>query len=619
MNAARVGLAIVPRLLAIGVGLFAASDAAHADTPFDSAIDVQLFEFSVGPRSFLTVADADLSTRDQVSADFLLTYLTNPFTVYNYDNNTGERLDERTEVVQSLVAGEFSGAYGLSNKLQVGAAVPIIFSISGEGLDPATGNLSPDGLQATGLGDMRLEAKYLLNRREGFQVAGLGGITLPTSFGAGGSAYMGDNLPTLRGRIAVQWRNAKRNLTVGGNAGLILRKPREIYASDIGQQFTYGLASAYSVNNRVAVVGEIFGRTSMTEPKVTVSPLELDGAVRIRATTTLALLAGGGAGLVEGIGSPGVRVFFAVGWAPDYRDSDADGIPNLHDKCPLQPEDFDGLGDSDGCPEEDFDGDNRPDTTDKCPEVPEDFDAFADEDGCPEKDNDEDGIVDLEDRCPNEPEDHKGKFPDDGCPLSRRDSDGDGFSDAKDRCPDEAEDEDGFEDKDGCPENDNDGDGLADSIDKCPNCAEDADGVDDDDGCPDIETLAHIEGNFIELDRPLVFRRGDLLSPESLEVVDAIATLMQAQPDVLQWLIVVAPPPGKTKAETEKVGTARAQAVKRQLIARGVAEELLAAAGAAASVEKVRIAVRKGKITPIENTCPEEFRAVPREDATLDN
>ena len=143
-----------------------------ARTPFDlavepgEAIEVQLFEYAVGPRSFLTVSDADLSTKDQLSADFLLTYLTDPYTIFNYDQETGERLDTRTEVVQSLLAGEISGAYGLSNRLQVGAALPLVLSISGQGLDPETGNVAADGLQATGLGDMRLEAKYLIRRLE---------------------------------------------------------------------------------------------------------------------------------------------------------------------------------------------------------------------------------------------------------------------------------------------------------------------------------------------------------------------------------------------------------------------------------------------------------------------
>jgi len=52
----------------------------------------------------------------------------------------------------------------------------------------------------------------------------------------------------------------------------------------------------------------------------------------------------------------------------------------------------------------DRDGDGIPDDVDKCPNEPEDFDGFEDEDGCPDPDNDKDGIPDVMDKCPNEPE-----------------------------------------------------------------------------------------------------------------------------------------------------------------------------------------------------------------------
>ena len=63
----------------------------------------------------------------------------------------------------------------------------------------------------------------------------------------------------------------------------------------------------------------------------------------------------------------------------------------------------------------DQDVDGIPDGADKCPDEPEDFDGFQDEDGCPEADNDLDGIPDSEDRCPNEPEDKDGNEDTDGC------------------------------------------------------------------------------------------------------------------------------------------------------------------------------------------------------------
>jgi len=52
---------------------------------------------------------------------------------------------------------------------------------------------------------------------------------------------------------------------------------------------------------------------------------------------------------------------------------------------------------------------------DKCPNEPEDFDGFEDEDGCPDPDNDKDGIPDVVDKS-NEPETVNGVDDEDGCP-----------------------------------------------------------------------------------------------------------------------------------------------------------------------------------------------------------
>jgi len=62
----------------------------------------------------------------------------------------------------------------------------------------------------------------------------------------------------------------------------------------------------------------------------------------------------------------------------------------------------------------DRDGDGIVDAIDKCPDEPEDFDGFEDDDGCPDPDNDHDGIPDVQDKCPN-----IAGPPPDGCPKSR--------------------------------------------------------------------------------------------------------------------------------------------------------------------------------------------------------
>ena len=98
------------------------------------------------------------------------------------------------------------------------------------------------------------------------------------------------------------------------------------------------------------------------------------------------------------------------------KDRDGDAIWDHEDKCPDEPEDYDGHMDEDGCPDFDRDEDGIEDAADLCPDEPEDMDGFQDEDGCPEPDNDGDGIVDAEDGCPDEPETMNGYLDTDGCP-----------------------------------------------------------------------------------------------------------------------------------------------------------------------------------------------------------
>jgi outer membrane protein OmpA-like peptidoglycan-associated protein len=64
-------------------------------------------------------------------------------------------------------------------------------------------------------------------------------------------------------------------------------------------------------------------------------------------------------------------------------DRDGDGIPDQLDKCPDLPEDFDGIQDADGCPEDDADKDGIPDAQDACPREPGEPDPDPRKNGCP--------------------------------------------------------------------------------------------------------------------------------------------------------------------------------------------------------------------------------------------
>jgi OmpA-OmpF porin, OOP family len=584
--------------------------AAHAQStpPFDPAIDVQTFEYAVGPKTFVTVADGDVAAHKQLAVDALVTFLTKPLQIYNVDEDHAIS-GARTTVVSSMAAAQLAAAYGVTDRLQLGANLPIVFSLQGDGLMPQTGAPTASGLNITGLGDLVVEGKYRLVRAGRIKASAIGGLSLPSSFGSGGSQFIGDDLPTVRGKLAAQLDSGR--LSFGVNAGILLRKPRTIYDSTIGQQLTWGVAGAVRLTDRISAIAEGYGRAGLPSFALDASPLEVEGGLRIHATASVAIVVGGGAGLINGIGSPESRLFVSLGYAPDMRDSDGDGVPNGRDRCPLVPEDKDGFEDDDGCADDDNDGDHRSDAADQCVNQAEDLDGFEDDDGCPELDNDKDGIADLQDKCANDKEDGSAPNPKDGCPAGKRDSDGDGIADALDRCPLEEEDADGFEDGDGCAELDNDKDGVPDAKDQCSVCPEDKDGFEDGDGCPELDNdrdgvadaadrcpleaetingvaeddgcpdsggaaVVALDGDRLAIDR-MPTLDGRNLSRAGQIVVDQLALVMRARAEVTHWLIAIALP---SAGEAQRLG----DAVKARLLARGVAAdrvEVITAAGAA--------------------------------------
>jgi hypothetical protein len=395
------------------------------------------------------------------------------------------------------------------------------------------------------------------------------------------------------------------------------------------------------VTDRFNIVAESYGRTGMTSFAVDESPAEAIGGLRIGVARSVAVVVGGGAGLDRAIGAPNARFFLSVGFAPDVRDTDGDGIENARDKCPLVPEDRDGFEDEDGCPDDDNDGDRRPDSEDKCPNAAEDIDGFEDDDGCPDLDNDKDGIPDLEDKCPNDPEDGKQPYPKDGCPADKHDSDGDGIPDSADKCPLQEEDQDGFEDGDGCPELDNDGDGIPDAADKCPLCPEDKDGFEDDDGCPELDNdhdgipdakdkcpdqpetvngiadddgcpdtggfeAVKLDGDRLDVSRMPALDRG-ALSPAGTIIVGEMGLVMAAHPEVTKWLIALALPNQK---DAQKLG----DAIKARLAQRGITNaDVLAASGAA----KIGAIVQERAEADAVPACPASLEAKPRPEKSL--
>jgi outer membrane protein OmpA-like peptidoglycan-associated protein len=213
-------------------------------------------------------------------------------------------------------------------------------------------------------------------------------------------------------------------------------------------------------------------------------------------------------------------------------DRDGDGLPDPDDACPDDPEDYDGVEDADGCPEEqDTDGDGLPDSRDLCPVDAEDMDGYLDSDGCPEPDDDLDGLPDAEDRCARDPEDR-----------------------------------DGFEDEDGCPDLDNDSDGLADTADDCPN----EPGPKNNGGCPREYEDVEVTETHIRIRQKIHFEFDKArIRPVSYPILNTVAQVLRDYPEITIEIRGHTDSRGSDEYNLE-LSRDRAQSVRNYLLEQGI-------------------------------------------------
>jgi outer membrane protein OmpA-like peptidoglycan-associated protein len=502
MRALRLSFTIVAFQIATG--------AAWAQTATDQNFSVQLFEPAIGIKdTFFSVESAGVANHLAFGFAGFLHYQHRPLVIYSRTlPGTGasdfdlDNASRSIDLVSNQLNANVMGAVGLHYKwfhAQVGLDLPVTLMTKGHVVN-SQGDLIGKINYAGGLGDLRLQLKVqLLREWHGLSIAFSPILTFPTSTY---DSFGGDPSLSFRPRVALDYRIG--DLLIAANLGYLVRESTTFFSSEIGDRFLYGVAIGYQVHKRIFAMVEVFGQAGFNTKSnckqdpltgtpicsdtsavdLDAFPLELMFGGHVNIARGFSATIGAGFGLIKAVGSPEFRLLAGLRWAPDFKDTDSDGVYDREDKCPTQPEDKDGFQDADGCPEPDNDRDRIPDTRDKCPNRAEDRDGYQDHDGCPELDNDKDGIPDLHDECPMKKE-TLNKYKDkDGCPDTPE-RDGDGIPDHLDKCPDEREDVDNFQDEDGCPDPDNDNDSVPDNLDDCPLEAEDIDNFKDDDGCPE--------------------------------------------------------------------------------------------------------------------------------------
>ncbi|MDP3275203.1 MAG: OmpA family protein [Deltaproteobacteria bacterium] len=181
-------------------------------------------------------------------------------------------------------------------------------------------------------------------------------------------------------------------------------------------------------------------------------------------------------------------------------------------------------------PPRDTDGDGVMDPDDQCVQVPQGDHPDPARRGCPLTDSDSDGVYDNVDQCIHEAQ---GDHPDParaGCPD--HDTDADGVFDAQDQCRDVPQGD--HPDPDparlGCPIADRDGDSVPDATDHCPDQPGAPHTNPARNGCPG---LVRVQNGMLQILAPVFFATNrDTILPRSFPVLEAVATALQASPDI---------------------------------------------------------------------------------------
>ncbi|HKP58272.1 MAG TPA: OmpA family protein [Polyangiales bacterium] len=526
-------------LLAAAGGVLAGQQRAHAQVALDQYRPAPLATdgFAIGRPVVLPHLG--------VGAVLELDYANDPLV---YERVPGDP-DSEEHVVETDLVLHAAFALGLWDRLALFLGVPVHLVMDGDS------NLSiPAPLaDGAGLGDILFGARVRIAGDDESLLAFAGELLarFPTAEAADrDQSYRGDEIGSYEPALLLELHAGI--FDVRARTAVRLRDPVTIGSLELGQEFLYGLGMRLRVLRSLHLHGEFHGSTFLNDAfDREHSPAEALFGAKLDLTGWV-IGAAAGPGLMRGYGSPDVRVVGMLGYAEPREvvappvDTDHDGLLDLQDKCPREPEDFDHFQDTDGCPDPDNDQDGVLDVTDKCRNDPEDIDSFEDADGCPDPDNDRDGILDVNDRCPLE-----------------------------------AEDTDDFEDSDGCPDPDNDKDRILDPNDACPDQPEDFDGFEDTDGCPEPgEGLVRLTCEKIEIKDSVYFDSGkDRIQERSFTLLNQVAAVLQ-QATQIKRLRVEGHTDDKGKDSYNlELSQRRAAAVLRYLVERGIAEDRLASEG----------------------------------------
>jgi OOP family OmpA-OmpF porin len=458
-------------------------------------------------------------------------YAHNPLVLRSEPSN-----DRVGAVVGDQLYLNLDAGLSLWNRLLVDVDVPVALLQSGDSPNAAGQAFSsPNSVQ---FGDLRLGARVRLvgEYHDPFQIAVGGNVWAPTgakdAFVSSGQVR---GLPQLilGGRVV-------ERLVWSAAGGPELERRTTFANIEQGSMFKWGAGfGILLLENRHLQIGpEVSGDVAFHDVQKRTTNAEALLDVRYRLVDDIEVAAGAGPGLTSGVGTPDVRALLSLAYTPEQ-------------KLKREP---------------------------LAVEPPADPCADKTKEGCappPPKDTDGDGIIDTEDACPEV----KGVATDDpktnGCPADR---DGDGIIDTEDACPDEKGIADPDPKKNGCPPpKDTDGDGILDPDDACPNEKGVAAPDPQKNGCP--KSVRVSESEILILDQVQFDTGKAVIKKVSDDLLDQVASVLREHPEITKIEVQGHTDDRGYRALNDTLSQARANAVMKAMIQRGIAADRLTAKG----------------------------------------
>lgn len=508
----------------------------------------------------------------------LVDYAHNPYTLRH-----GPGIDNKGSVVSDQFFMHLNASMSLLNRINLNFAVPAAMLQAGS--DPTDGRQVYTSPRDGAFGDVRFGARVNLfgDYNAPFQLAVSGYLWLPSG---AKDLWVSDGKVRGQPNIVLGGRTSRIVWSFAG--GVQFRPTQVIDTIQQGPQLHLGGGIGFLFANGDVQIGpEVKAAIGLKKANAQVSGdnaflkstnAEVTLGGRYRIFDNFEVGVGVGSGLTSGLGTPDVRMIGMVAFTPKMKgpiqDRDGDQVPDDEDACPDTIAPREANPKKPGCPAAaDRDGDGIADDVDACPDKAGVASPDAIQNGCP-ADRDGDGVADAVDACPDQAGPANEDPAKSGCPRAV-DADGDGIADAQDACPDIPGMKSSDPKENGCP-GDTDGDGIRDDKDACLNVKGIRSRNPKRNGCP----RAAITDTGITINEQVEFDTGTAkIKATSDQLIADVAGILVDHPEIAKVEVQGHTDNVGSKVGNKQLSTARADAVRRALIKKGVQSKRLVARG----------------------------------------